>query len=127
MCTCITAMAHLFWMATWQTFQCVCESSEVLSISGSQEPLISPYVALWLLNRELWEKTAFILTSVGDYSSRNLRFCITSNATEPKCSLWSFKLFEWRVPLQRCNGSDLHPSQSMEVTVHRVYAVSSAE
>lgn len=120
-------MAHLFWMATWQTFQCVCESSEVLSISGSQEPLISPYVALWLLNRELWEKTAFILTSVGDYSSRNLRFCITSNATEPKCSLWSFKLFEWRVPLQRCNGSDLHPSQSMEVTVHRVYAVSSAE
>lgn len=114
-------------MTTWQTFQCLCEPSEVLNVSGSQKPLISQYVVLLLLIRELWEKTAFIFTSVDDYSSLNPRFCITPNATEPKCLLWICSLFGWRVPLQRHEGSDLHLSQSMEMTDHQVCAVSSTE
>lgn len=127
MCTCTTAVAHLFQMTTWQTFQRLCESSEVLRLSGSQEPLIFQYVVLFLLISELWEKTAFILTSIDDYSSWNPRFCITSNVTELMCLLWSWGLFGWRVPLQRCDSSGLHPSQRMEVTGRQVCVASSSE
>lgn len=99
---------------------------ECWAFQGSQEPLISQYVVPLLLIQELWEKTAFILTSIDDYSSWNSRFCITSNVTEPVCWLWSCRLFGWRGPLQRYNGWDLHLSQRVEGTDHLVHAVSSS-
>lgn len=116
-------------MTTWQTLQCLCESSEVLSLSGSQDRSLSflnmQYPCCWSGN--CGEKTAFLLTSMDDYSSWNPRYCYYF-----KCN-WTYVFTlelqpVWvEVPLWRCHGSDLHPSQRMEVTDHQVCAVSSSE
>lgn len=101
-------------------------SAEPFRVTG-QELLISQHAVPLLLIRELWEKTAFLLTSMDDYSSWNPRYCYYF-----KCN-WTYVFTlelqpVWvEVPLWRCYGSDLHPSQRMEVTDHQVCAVSSSE
>lgn len=114
-----TAVAQLFQVTTWRTFQCLCESTKVLRLPGHSSFSFFQYVVPLLMIRALWEKTSSLNCVIDDYSSWNPRLCTSSNETELThllCRAADCLDGGWRVPLQRCGGPDLYPSQGLEVT-----------